>query len=440
MPFIGAINQGLRSILAEMAPRWRDRPVYVACSGNFTVERTLAASGFKLHSNDVSLYSCALGQWLAGQEVTFRVREEFEDELGWFAEKLDGGSGSVAALMLATRFFDVLERPGLFYERQAAAHRKQFPTMWEQTKAKLDKVTMRLAGFDAEDGMTWLDRVPEEGIVVSFPPTFAGGYEKMWAALDKHLTWDPPGYEVMDGDGARVLIDKIMARPTWVCAHDVRYDDLEPWLRGIVQPTNRSKPHHVWAATNGSRIALPRQNIELVRHPRLGLGDELVGPLRFHPLKEPQFNALRSQYLNENIVPAAGVWAYAISAGGRLIGAVGFAQPKWDPYSLYLLSDFAVAPSDYPRLSKLVVMALTSREFQLIAQRSLGRRLTGVSTTAFTNNPVSMKYRGILNLHSRKEMPAGEHFKFALTYSGPIGQRSLDEVLTVWQEKWGQRR
>lgn len=35
--FIGAIPADLRAILAEMAPAWRDRPIYVGASGNFTM-------------------------------------------------------------------------------------------------------------------------------------------------------------------------------------------------------------------------------------------------------------------------------------------------------------------------------------------------------------------------------------------------------------------
>ena len=63
--FIGAINSQLRSILAGFRAL-QDRPVYVGCSGNFTVERVLTSKGVKeLHSNDVSLYSWA-ADYLAG--------------------------------------------------------------------------------------------------------------------------------------------------------------------------------------------------------------------------------------------------------------------------------------------------------------------------------------------------------------------------------------
>ena len=61
--FIGAINRYMRAVPQQVArEEWQGWPVYVACSGNFTVERILSRVGVgPLHSNDVSIYSCALG-------------------------------------------------------------------------------------------------------------------------------------------------------------------------------------------------------------------------------------------------------------------------------------------------------------------------------------------------------------------------------------------
>ena len=71
MSFVGSFNQDLRAVLAELAPSWRAKPVYVGCSGNLTVERILAANGVtELHGNDVSLYSCVLGSFAAGMSST----------------------------------------------------------------------------------------------------------------------------------------------------------------------------------------------------------------------------------------------------------------------------------------------------------------------------------------------------------------------------------
>jgi hypothetical protein len=40
--FIGSINRYMRAVLEQAAHSWKGLPVYVACSGNFTVERILA--------------------------------------------------------------------------------------------------------------------------------------------------------------------------------------------------------------------------------------------------------------------------------------------------------------------------------------------------------------------------------------------------------------
>jgi len=38
--FIGSINRYMRDVLKTAAEGWKGCPVYVACSGNFTVERS----------------------------------------------------------------------------------------------------------------------------------------------------------------------------------------------------------------------------------------------------------------------------------------------------------------------------------------------------------------------------------------------------------------
>ena len=64
--FIGSINRYMRVVLESAASQWRGQDIYVACSGNFTVERILSRCGVgRIFSNDVSIYSCALGWHLA---------------------------------------------------------------------------------------------------------------------------------------------------------------------------------------------------------------------------------------------------------------------------------------------------------------------------------------------------------------------------------------
>jgi hypothetical protein len=86
------------------------------------------------------------------------------------------------------------------------------------------------------------------------------------------------------------------------------------------------------------------------------------------------------------------------------------------------------------------VLALVTREAQQHYQHALNCRIRSVVTTAFTNRPVSMKYRGILNLIDRKDREPDDATKYALNYGALIGGRTLDDAYRLWWEKWGQTK
>ena len=49
-------------MVSEIVADWRCPDIYIGCSGNFTIERVLApAKRWRLHGNDVTIYSCVLG-------------------------------------------------------------------------------------------------------------------------------------------------------------------------------------------------------------------------------------------------------------------------------------------------------------------------------------------------------------------------------------------
>jgi hypothetical protein len=116
------------------------------------------------------------------------------------------------------------------------------------------------------------------------------------------------------------------------------------------------------------------------------------------------------------------------------------------PY-MYLLSDFPVSKTDYPRLSKLIVYCALSKEMKDFCEQQFGTRMRSILTTAFSKNPVSMKYRGILKLYSRKKLdaegadgnPDRKEEKFQLNYVAPFGEWTLQEGFDMWKSKHGKR-
>jgi hypothetical protein len=439
--FLGSLPQPLRAIIAEHALSWpADQDVYVACSGNFTIERTLAPTGRRLHGNDVQLYTCAIGWWLSGRTpVPVDVKPDRED-LEWLRPYLDGGPGTVATLLLCTRLLPAIDRPGnAYFDRMATAYREQWTRLYDSTVAKLAKLTVRLESFYAGDAGEWLmSEVPRDGIVASFPPFDTGGYETMFAALHEAFDWPAPEYEVLDEEGVAALIETITDRPHWITGTNVPHPELGSYLRGTVQETARARTIYVYSSERGARVVRPSQKTEPVLNPCLGPGDEIGERLQIAELRLPQFATLRSRFLDPKIAPAQPMNAYAVLVDGLLVGAFAVGAPKFDRYSAYLLSDFAVAPTGYPRLSKLVLTAALSTEAQALMQRAASRRIRTVNTTAFTNKPVSMKYRGLFDLASRKPSPYPE-FTTMLNYTSAAGRWTLAEGLEQWKTRHGQR-
>lgn len=440
--FQGTIPPELRSIVAQHARLWPVGDIYVGCSGNLTIERTVngLGMGHRLHSNDVNPYSSALGWFFSGQPVPFQVKDESRDELGWLHEDgwLDDGAGTLATLMLGTRFLNFVGKDGSYHRRIVEAYREQWPRMHADTVAKLQAHPLRLADFYSGDVRDYLKTVPEEAPVLSFPPFWAKGYVDMFKGIESHFDWPEPEYELLDEAGKDEIIELVINRPNWLLGLHYEVPQLEAYKVGFVKVAPRAMPIWVFAKPGIARYVGPRLKTEPVFMKRLAPGDELGDDLRLHPLTGPQFNTIRSAYLDRGIAPGMPLFSCAVSSGGRIIGAFGWLPPKYG-LDAYLMSDFAVGPTSYPRLSKLVVMAAISAEAQQLVQRALSKRVTGWATTAFTNRPTSAKYgRGVpgVKLYSRKPCEDGVH-KFQLQYGGPLGQWTLAEALEMWRAKHG---
>ncbi|MER8001640.1 hypothetical protein [Streptomyces sp. NPDC095613] len=437
--FQGTIPGPMRAIVRETASSWPRGDAYIPCCGNFTIERSLSGMGFTLHSSDVSIYTTAVGRWLTRQPVGIGLREESKGQLDWLADSLDEAVGTVATLMLGTRFLASVGREGLWHERVVRSYRDQWKDKHAETVQRLSASDVELASYTVEDVRSWLQKVPREVPVCSFPPFYGGGYEKLYEPLNTHFEWDAPQYEPLSDADVVDVLGAITDRPYWLTASNHDVPELRGNLRGVIKSTPRAAPFYVYASKAPARIVAPRQLIEPVTAPRLRRGEKLTGPLRLSLLKPGQFNALRSRYLNPRIAPGKAKLAVAVKDGlGRVLGVFAMAPSSYSLDEVYVLSDFAVAPTDYPRLSKLIVLAATSAEARLLCQRAFSRRFRTVGTTAFSDKPVSMKYRGALRLAKRS--PSNEDgWKYQLQYQGAMGEHTLAEALENWAKRWGAR-
>jgi len=432
--FIGAINRYMRAVLEQVArEEWQGLPVYVARSGNFTVERILSRVGVgPLHSNDVSIYSCALGWYLAGERVAFRVRDP---EFAWLEPYLEPGVSTVATLLLAGEMFrQTGAGDNAFAKRIRQAYRLQWPNLHKRTVERVKAATghVSLASFTAGDCRDFLAEADRDAVCVSFPPTYRGGYERMFKWLNAVFEWPQPEYRLFDPKkDLEDFVRLVQSFREWLVSCDHEQPYLADHHLATVQTTPRARPVYMYASSKIRRLACPHVSVKpLPWPPRY---DEVVWPLEIRRIDAPMMNVLRSQYLARHIATADAPRNYAVLSGGRLIGAFSFSLPRFnaEPGWLYLMSDFAVRPSPHRRLSKLILACVVSKGVQADLEQWRCSRIRTIMTTAFTNHPVSMKYRGIFKVYNR-----GEGF---VNYVGPAGRWTLEEGYQWWLRRHSKR-
>jgi hypothetical protein len=422
--FIGSINRYMRAVLETAAGAWKGLPVYVACSGNFTVERILARCGVgAIHSNDVSIYSCALGWHLAGQAVPYKVKEQ-AGEFAWLADYMDPGPATIATLLLAGEMLKV-GGDNAYARRMREEYRRKWPQLHAKTVERVKKATagMSIASYFAGDCREFLAGADKGAVCISFPPTYKGGYERLYKKLDAIFDWPKPSYQVFSPEDFEQFSQTVRSFGHWMISSDTEQPALAGQHVATVQTSLLSKPVFMYSDGAPHRLATARQQVGQNHWaPRT---DEAVEPIQVTRIDAKVMNAIRSQYLAQHITPCDAPRNYAVLSAGKLIGAFSFALPRGPlPCDLYLLSDFAVRPTPHKRLSKLILACVVSKEVQADLEQWLCARIRTLGTTAFTDKPVSMKYRGMFDVHSRTE---GK-----VNYLGHAGRWNLQEGFQWW--------
>jgi hypothetical protein len=426
MPLI-AVRSSMRAMLREASTGLDD--VLIPYAGDLTLARTVRASS--CHGADLNLYAVAIAARFTGQELELTIRAEQEETFGWLGEYLDTPIRAAAAVSLA-RFLRAGETP--YHRRIQRAYRDQWPRLFPKAVGGLERAVSPLASFDVADPLEWL-LAQDDRPAVTAPPISVRYRDDLTAHLADIFSW--PREQPLSGDRAASFMSVLCDRPAWLAVLQAPDETLSDQLLGKVQGTPTAAPSYLYGTTGHARLVRPRQELERALLPRLGLTDLPGAPLELRPIPVPLFASLRSRYLNPHIAPSTPRLACAVLAGGKLVGCYGLRDPgeaSGPPSSaspsMFLLSDFPVAPA-MRGLAKLVLGAALSRESQLLIEARVGHRVRGLTTAAYSDRPVSMKYRGLFDLWKRTETPA-DRTRYTLSYAAPLGAWSLDDALGRW--------
>ncbi len=264
------------------------------------------------------------------------------------------------------------------------------------------------------------------GGIAAFPPTYKGGYERLYKFVDENTEWPSPDYGVWDPDGLEGWIHELADAGVRYCViSDQELETLEP---AAVFRTDGRKAVYTYADSGGASVRSTEHRSRAFRY-------EIVDPwgirpdseVEIAPTRSEHMNYLKDRYLARGIDHVSGMASYLVYVDGGLVGGFIFARSRWGEQDrLYLLSDFAIVRDR--KLSKLVAMLATSRDVIRPLETKLLQRIERVVTTAFTDRPVSMKYRGIFDLMARK--PG------MLNYGSEVREQSPAEIYGDWFRRY----
>jgi hypothetical protein len=439
--FVGSINQHCRRFFRTNHEVFEGRAVLVGCSGNFTFEQLLTryANPGKIISNDISLYSRVLGSWLSGQDLPLTVKEK---EFHWLKDYVDSPIKKAATLVMLLRLLKFYTRKTEYAVNIWDHYLSHWDTYFNQTLEYLHKAEphIRVDEFIPCDVEAFYkERDTADSICVSFMPTYAGGYEKLYGRIEKVLQVPSVEYEMLDDERRDKIYEDLVKKRDYII-----YDDREiPGLPLVFMVHNLGVQKTVFMYSN---LPFPSALIHRVRaikkhkYKFFGPDDVITQRSRVDIVKTQilDFNYYRGLFLAKHIAKGMGDVPLLVFIDGKLFGFLLLARTRFRLCDsrighIVLMSDFPAPYSSYPKASKLVLLLSTTKEVQKIVQETLFQRALWINTAAFTKKPVSMKYRGIYKLVSRNKE------QNIINYQAKAGTRTIKGAIKEWLKKYGQR-
>ena len=442
MSFIGAVASSVRQTLARYSKNVT-LPCLIIGAGNFTVPSVLRSGGYKgdITACDVSLYTSALGAYLSDWTLPVSERNDVPELLQGLL-RTNSPAELAASIALLMDLHEVWQGKNPYQVRLIESYRSSWDSLMEKTLEKLDNYKEHLGHirYQARDGFSLLEESGPGHTVFAFPPTYKGGYEKLEKLLQAVAIWQPPAY--------REMTDKNLELYEFIARFDAYYVVLEKDLPDVYdilgKPTAilpRGRDKYTYIVAREAKKVVIRSSAKtasigpLWKSDAPVTGNEMPG---FAFISRPQSLRLNELYLSKRISYYEGPVdaSIVLTLDGKVIGKADFlrsSKSQWklpdERTPLYVMCDLAVSSCE-KRLAKLVLLLMLSREVRTAIDAKLMSRFGWLITTAFSNGPVSMKYRGVFKLYSRKQNKiTGE---YALNYFADFGCNSLEQNFSKW--------
>ena len=433
--FVGSINSKIRNLIFTEKKIFQGQKVCVGCSGNFTVEQILQGLDCEIWSNDVALYSSLIGNYLSGNLMRAEITDPAYSWLAPYME--DNGIGRIAAVSLLFEMLKQEKANNLQQVRLFEHYKNNFDSFHEKSVVRISETLakIKIKNYTSRDVYALYENLPTDWLRIAFLPTYVGGYEKLYSRLEKIISWDAPKYEMLTPERYEETV-AFMRRGKYLYLSD--YDRQEDGLFSIVK-TGRLKNVYLYSNIDFKKsFIIPYAKYKKSNFALLPDDHEITedSKITFFKTGNQELNYYKNLFLKKGIEYTTGMSPLMVFLDGYLFGFLLFDVIRYGmdqdkaTRGVYLLSDFVIA-HPIKKISKLLLLSTKTKELQGILKEKFIQAVEFVLTTAFTDKPVSMKYRGVYNLLKR-----GEGF---LQYTTEIGKITTAEAVNTWIKKYKAR-
>lgn len=428
MGFIGSVPPEARAILVDILSKIeKSRDIFVGCSGNFTIDRVLSGLGYKVHSNDVSLYSKLIADIILNQDTDLKCNDPTYQAVfqKWPKDSRYRKLVEVMYVLKTTKF-----RPcsNDFQREMWESYLEKGDEFYERTIKKFETggvFDFKIESFYFGDFLNHILNC--DGVSFLFAPTYKGGYEKMYKTVEEVFEYQKAAYNIFDSKNAEKTYLNLLETGESVIYSDIDFPELTSFKKGIVRYANkRDVALYTSVKAYKTYFFSPAQNAE---NPTLKI---IPSDFQFTERSKIEIAKVTSDLIfhYKHIFMSSKVnysdkedFGIAFLVDGKVFGFAGFKKFMSNMDSMFVSSDFVIKSGE-KRLSKLLIMLLLSKEVKKLLRGHYLHAYRGVKTSVYTEHPVSMKYRGVYELTERK--------KGKLVYSQEFSNAPIEEIFKTW--------
>lgn len=430
--FTGTTPPEVKLLLQDLMRGLKGKDVFIGCSGNYTTDKIMSAMGYIVHSNDVSLYSKLIADLLLDTDtetecINPELRNVFDS---WEETKYK----KLVQVMFALKVAQFHQRKNDYQEEMFNAFIEQSQIYYHNTIKKLEKgaLDFSIQSFYYGVFLDFLKMKRGKGVGISFPPTYKGGYEKLFSYVEGSFKYEHAHYNIFDPKEGGHVFKELLDNDENIIYSDRYFTELEKYLVGKIKLGSNKNPLFAYSSiqTNNHYYIERDKNVKPSHIHILPVGYQFTKDtvITVSTCAVNDVNYYKAFYMANKVnYTTGGDLGLVFMADGMAFGFTSFSKQLSTLQQIFMQSDFVVN-SETKRLSKLLIMLVKSHDVRKLIARKMYNYYDGVKTTVYTVSPISMKYRGVFNLERRDE---GK-----LIYFSDFTKESLNELYALWIKKY----